>query len=545
MFISTDFGKKNELPENDFTDVHSEDGDDDNCDEPCNSCGTLLLPDQILRCPCKNALYCSTQCQASDWPAHQTRCSAASMEQSVEICSNCRRTSTTLCVCRCGKTFYCDRRCQRKHWHRHAHMCACRVQKNQVGYTRPTSNKAVQVGGDFDGCSNGNSFISTEDRKKSGVSQSFSNGGTPIILTGPMAGLSLLVGSSAPQRSSLANTTTTSAVQTQQSQKTSVTASTQPPDGNGLTPSKTRNPLAMLLRSTSAFKSAGPAAGGGGGGESSTETSTSSLSHSKPQPFSKGIMAKVGGGSAADLPSFGDDAEADDFTLDLSSAHVVQNKSRINSLQQTMPSVGNQQQSFARQRAASSVNFVQPSTKAAANVSNLENNRSSSKENLLESTSQRSASGSRRASTVLKFSSKNPYVFNDVVDDSPRRDDMSGGSSAAAAASPRKASVTMEHLLSVHPANCSSSNPLTRQKSPTTTPNGTTPLGGGGSFLQRNQFNSVNMSMNKIGIPNALAISVYEDLDDPWVNLPMGATLKEDDIHGRKLVRKSVLIVRR
>jgi hypothetical protein len=540
MFISTDFAKKSELAENDFTDVHSEDGDDDNCDEPCNSCGTLLPIDQILRCPCNNALYCSTQCQASDWPAHQTRCSAASMEQSVEICSNCRRTSTTLCVCRCRKTFYCDRRCQKKHWHRHAHMCACRVQKNQVGYTRPTANKAVQVGGNFDGCTNGNSFILTEDRKKLGVSQSFSNGGTPIIVTGPMAGLSSLVGSSAPQRSSFADATTTSAGHTQQTLKSGATASSQPPDGNGLTPSKTRNPLAMLLRSTTAFKSTAPAAGGGGGGESSTDTSTSSLPHSKPQTFSKGMMAKVSGGfSAADLPSFGDDAEADDFTLDLSSAHVVHNKSRISNVQ----SVSNQQQSFARQRAASSVNFVQPSpaqTHNHLNGSHLENNRSSSKENLLESTS-RSASGSRRASTVLKFSSKNPYVFNDV--DSPRGDDMRG--SSAAATSPRKASVTMEHLLSVHPAN--SSNPLARRKSPTTISNTATPLGddSGGSFLQRNQLNSVNMSMNKIGIPNALAISVYEDLDDPWVNLPMGAALKEEDIHGRKLVRKSVLIVRR
>ncbi|CUF38965.1 zinc finger protein, putative [Bodo saltans] len=535
MFISTDFSQ-NELTDNDFTDVNSVDGENEDCDEPCNGCGKLLSPDLILKCPCSNALYCSTLCQAKDWPVHQTRCSAASMQQSVEICSNCRRTSTTLCVCRCGKTYYCDRRCQKKHWHRHAHMCACRVQKNQVGYTRPTANKAVQAGGDFDDCAG--SFAG----RKVG-NQSFSNGGTPIIVTGPMAGLSSLV-SGGPSQKKL-GVATTSSQATSTLEFTSATANATG-DSNGLTPSKSRNPLAMLLRSTTAFKNSG---GGAAAGDSSAETSTTSLLQSSRQQqpaLAKGMMAKVNSSGnqngrtattvAGGLPSFGDDAEADDFTIELSSAQLVQNKSRIGSVTTAQPHASANHQLSFRQR-ASSVNFA-PVKKGAGPEAENETNPNlgshrSSKENLLESTTRSAAgsTGSRRASTVLKFCSKNPYVSNDA--DSPR--------DTTAVDSPRRASVTMETLLSVHPAN--NPNPM-RRKSPTaaTTPSRGT---GGGSFLQRNQFNSVNMSMNKIGIPNALAVAVYEDLDDPWVNLPMGAKIKDSDVHGRKLGRRAVLIVRK
>ncbi|CUF38878.1 zinc finger protein, putative [Bodo saltans] len=108
----------------------------------CGGCDASLAPDEVLKCPCTAAVYCSSVCQAAAWPTHQTRCSAARRQQTVLICSNCRRTSMTMHACRCGQTFYCNHDCQKRHWFRHAHMCATLIHK----HTSRIEHKSTQAG---------------------------------------------------------------------------------------------------------------------------------------------------------------------------------------------------------------------------------------------------------------------------------------------------------------------------------------------------------------------------------------------------------------
>ena len=41
-------------------------------DRTCDVCGVLV--EQLKRCPCRAAFYCSAECQKQAWPSHKVAC---------------------------------------------------------------------------------------------------------------------------------------------------------------------------------------------------------------------------------------------------------------------------------------------------------------------------------------------------------------------------------------------------------------------------------------------------------------------------------------
>jgi len=122
----------------------------------CNCCRTneALAGRPLLQCPCGVAVYCSKECQVSDWKVHKQFCpdlakkKKQKMKQqqqeqkdididheipatfcgnAVQSCDSCTALETPdggdLLKCPCRTAFYCTKECQRSHWMGHKKVC--------------------------------------------------------------------------------------------------------------------------------------------------------------------------------------------------------------------------------------------------------------------------------------------------------------------------------------------------------------------------------------------------------------------------------------
>lgn len=92
------------------------------------TCSHCRLPEETLyQCPCGLARYCSTTCQWSHWPLHQTVCKNGIQGQKrppLYHCQWCRRVGRNLRRCGCGFVYYCDPTCQKLDWSDHRFVCS-------------------------------------------------------------------------------------------------------------------------------------------------------------------------------------------------------------------------------------------------------------------------------------------------------------------------------------------------------------------------------------------------------------------------------------
>lgn len=88
----------------------------------CSHCNILLT--KVQKCSrCRLVHYCSTKCQAKDWPKHRIVCKPTSAQRS---CGFCKKEAVTLKTCPCHLVAYCSVVCQKKDWPQHKLSCTPR-----------------------------------------------------------------------------------------------------------------------------------------------------------------------------------------------------------------------------------------------------------------------------------------------------------------------------------------------------------------------------------------------------------------------------------
>ena len=85
----------------------------------CSFCGKLT---QCKHCPCNQAVYCGSECQAAHWPWHKLSCTAPTDTFQVGFCSWCD-TYKRCRRCPCKAVLYCNRECQASDWGDHQLVC--------------------------------------------------------------------------------------------------------------------------------------------------------------------------------------------------------------------------------------------------------------------------------------------------------------------------------------------------------------------------------------------------------------------------------------
>lgn len=102
----------------------------------CNACGKTSPTAKICEA-CRNATYCSPECQRADWDRHKGYCNktlvvppsgdimdpAATTTVALNaVCRVCRRVDARKCTA-CKKVAYCTKDCQLADWPRHKKEC--------------------------------------------------------------------------------------------------------------------------------------------------------------------------------------------------------------------------------------------------------------------------------------------------------------------------------------------------------------------------------------------------------------------------------------
>eukprot|EP00658_Telonema_sp_P-2_P027503 TRINITY_DN2121_c0_g1_i5.p1 TRINITY_DN2121_c0_g1~~TRINITY_DN2121_c0_g1_i5.p1 ORF type:complete len:226 (+),score=24.75 TRINITY_DN2121_c0_g1_i5:150-827(+) len=77
----------------------------DEQDPACTVCGQA----SAARCSrCRQAWYCSRECQVQDWPSHRSQCTMK--------CNHCGKQGAQKRCSRCKQAWYCGRECQETDW---------------------------------------------------------------------------------------------------------------------------------------------------------------------------------------------------------------------------------------------------------------------------------------------------------------------------------------------------------------------------------------------------------------------------------------------
>jgi len=83
----------------------------------CNKCDKEFEKLEVVCERCREAFYCSKECQTKAWKNHQNICKLAR-------CHECdKEPDKLLCCGRCKSAFYCSRECQNNAWKNHKKNC--------------------------------------------------------------------------------------------------------------------------------------------------------------------------------------------------------------------------------------------------------------------------------------------------------------------------------------------------------------------------------------------------------------------------------------
>ena len=94
--------------------------------ELCMCCG--LKDSNMKKCTqCKSAAYCSRECQRADWKRHRSECQTQQLpnkSSQVSCCNGCEVLGTKMKKCsQCKNASYCSLECQRRDWKNHKVTC--------------------------------------------------------------------------------------------------------------------------------------------------------------------------------------------------------------------------------------------------------------------------------------------------------------------------------------------------------------------------------------------------------------------------------------
>ena len=166
----------------------------------CNFCHTFegLAGGPLLTCPCRVAVYCSKECQVSDWKVHKKFCpdlakkKKQKMKQqqqeqkdidieheipatfcgnAVQSCNSCTALETPdggeLLKCPCRTACYCSKECQRSHWMVHKKVCPGAVADNTMQSCNSCTAWETPDGGDLLKCPCRTAFYCSKECQRS------------------------------------------------------------------------------------------------------------------------------------------------------------------------------------------------------------------------------------------------------------------------------------------------------------------------------------------------------------------------------------------
>ena len=116
--------------------------------ETCPVCG---MSGQLKSCQgCLKQKYCSTKCQKVDWKKHKDHCfkeitktetenNRNDINETLAICSYCKRKNISLSCSGCNAVYYCSKSCQKLDWIKHKISCISQRSQMKVKETLTTA----------------------------------------------------------------------------------------------------------------------------------------------------------------------------------------------------------------------------------------------------------------------------------------------------------------------------------------------------------------------------------------------------------------------